>query len=87
MTALVERIGALRHCRPRARRARICRALAGDPAVELVVGGRDEPRARALADALGSGARGVAIDWTGPHFTEALRRHGVELLIHTAGPF
>ena len=67
--------------------ARICHALAGDPAVELMVGGRNESRARALADALGSGARGVAVDWAAPHFTEALRRHGVELLIHTAGPF
>lgn len=67
--------------------ARICRALAGDTAVELMVGGRDGSRARALADALGSGARGLAIDWASPHFAQALRRDGVELLIHTAGPF
>jgi len=67
--------------------ARICRALAGDPAVELMVGGRDDSRARALADALGSGARGIAIDWAASNFVEVLRRLGVELLIHAAGPF
>lgn len=67
--------------------ARICRALAGDPAVELMVGGRDESRATALADALGSGARGIAIDWAAGNFADVLRGLGVELLIHVAGPF
>ncbi|WP_431258149.1 saccharopine dehydrogenase NADP-binding domain-containing protein [Roseateles chitinivorans] len=67
--------------------ARICRALAGDPAIELLVGGRNAARARALADELGSGAAGLAIDLSSPAFSEELRRLGVELLIHTAGPF
>lgn len=67
--------------------ARICRALAGDPTVELMVGGRDETRAKALADALGSGARGIPIDWGAHNFANVLRGLGVELLIHAAGPF
>jgi hypothetical protein len=67
--------------------ARICRALAGDPTVELVVGGRDESRATALARALGSGAIGMPIDWAARDFAEVLHRLGVELLIHAAGPF
>ena len=67
--------------------ARICRALAGDPTVELMVGGRDEAQASELADALGSGARGIAIDWAASNFTEVLRGLDVELLIHAAGPF
>ncbi len=67
--------------------ARICRALAGNPSVELMVGGRDESRARALADALGSGARGARIDLAASNFAEVLNLLGVELLIHAAGPF
>ncbi len=67
--------------------ARICRALAGDPTVDLIIGGRDETRAKALADELGSGARGVVIDLVAPTFVDVLRRLGVEVLIHTAGPF
>ncbi|ANH66890.1 saccharopine dehydrogenase family protein [Mitsuaria sp. 7] len=67
--------------------ARICRALAGDPTIELMIGGRNAARARALADELGSGAEGVAIDLASPAFSDELRRLGVALLIHTAGPF
>ena len=47
--------------------ARICRALARDPSIELLVGGRSLVRAQALAASLGE--------------------LGVQLLIHTAGPF
>ncbi|KRI00068.1 saccharopine dehydrogenase family protein [Curvibacter sp. PAE-UM] len=67
--------------------ARICRALAGDPAIQLLVGGRDRVRAEAMARELGAGAQGVAIDLDSPGFTGELRQLGVELLIHTAGPF
>ncbi|RZI57848.1 MAG: saccharopine dehydrogenase [Rubrivivax sp.] len=67
--------------------ARICRALAGDPSITLMIGGRNTGRARALADELGSGAVGVAMDLASPAFSDELRRLGVELLIHTAGPF
>ena len=67
--------------------ARICKALAADPSIELLIGGRSRPRAQALAIGLGGGARGVALDHTDHGFAQALRTLGVELLIHTAGPF
>jgi len=67
--------------------ARIARALASDPAIELWVGGRDGRRAQALADTLGRHARGCAIDAADAGFAEALRRLGIGLLVHTAGPF
>lgn len=67
--------------------SRICRALAGDPSLQILVGGRDHHRATMLAKELGQGAIGVAIDLNSPEFTQILRQLGVELLIHTAGPF
>lgn len=67
--------------------ARIVRALAGDASVELLVGGRDGCRARAMADTLDAPAAAVAIDLQAPDLAGALARLGVELLIHTAGPF
>lgn len=67
--------------------ARICRALADDPGIQLLVGGRDLQRATALAKELGKGARAVALDHGAASFTQTLRDEGVELLIHTAGPF
>jgi saccharopine dehydrogenase-like NADP-dependent oxidoreductase len=66
---------------------RICRALAGDLSIQLLIGGRDPRRAAALADELGHGAKGVVIDLTSQGFGQTLRQLGVELLIHTAGPF
>ena len=67
--------------------ARICRALADDPSIQLLVGGRDLRRATSLAGELGHGIQGVAIDLAAEGFTQTLRQLGVELLIHTAGPF
>lgn len=67
--------------------ARICRALAGDAAIQLMVGGRDLGRAQALARELGVRAQGVAIDLAGADFASRLKQLGIELLIHTAGPF
>ena len=72
--------------------ARICRALAADCAaaqggLALLVAGRDARSAQALAKALGHGARGVALDHAAPGLAEQLRSLGVDLLIHTAGPF
>jgi NAD(P)-dependent dehydrogenase (short-subunit alcohol dehydrogenase family) len=67
--------------------ARICRALAGDPAIQLLIGGRDLERATALARELGNGIQGVALDHTAASFPRLLRDAGIELLIHTAGPF
>jgi saccharopine dehydrogenase-like NADP-dependent oxidoreductase len=67
--------------------ARICRALAADPHIELRVAGRDARRAEAFADSLEGGARGVCIDVQAPAFADTLRELGAELVIHTAGPF
>jgi hypothetical protein len=66
--------------------ARICRALAGQRGITLLVGGRSGPRALALAAQLGQ-ARGVAIDAQSRTLAQDLRSLQVDLLIHTAGPF
>ena len=67
--------------------ARICRALAGDAAIQLLIGGRDLRRAQALAGELAGGAQACAVDHAASTFTADLRRLGIELLIHTARPF
>lgn len=67
--------------------ARICRALADEPGLQLLVGGRDPQRAASLAREIGHGARGVSLDHTAEGFGQTLRQLGVGLLIHTAGPF
>lgn len=67
--------------------ARICRALAGDSSIQLLIGGRDLRRSESLAAMVGSGAQGIAIDLHGQMFAQTLRNAQIELLIHTAGPF
>jgi saccharopine dehydrogenase-like NADP-dependent oxidoreductase len=67
--------------------ARICRALAPDANIELVIGGRDVLRAASLAQSLGGSARGVCIDVQADDLAEHLRSLGAELVIHIAGPF
>ena len=67
--------------------ARICRALATDPGIELLVAGRDAQRAEAFAASVGGNARGVRIDAQAPGFAGTLRELGAELVVHTAGPF
>jgi len=67
--------------------ARICRALASDASMQLLIGGRNLHQAVALADKLGHGVQGIAIDLKTPNFAQTLREQGIGLLIHTAGPF
>jgi hypothetical protein len=67
--------------------ARICRALAGDARIELLIGGRDRQRAQSLAQALPHGVQAVALDHSAAGFGSRLQELGVELVIHTAGPF
>jgi len=67
--------------------ARICRALSGDPSIQLLIGGRDLSRAQALATAVGGDAQGIAIDLGESGFAKSLRDLGVQLVIHSAGPF
>jgi len=56
--------------------ARICRALGGDPDVEVVPAGRSVHS--------GTGAR---LDWGAPDFPDALRHLAPGIVIHCAGPF
>lgn len=67
--------------------ARICRALSGDPSVQLLIGGRDLVGAKALANSVGGDAQAIAIDLSGPEFAKSLHDFDVQLVIHTAGPF
>lgn len=65
--------------------ARICRALAHDPSMSLVVAARDLAKAQAFAQPLG--AEAAAIDAAAPGLAARLRGLGAGLVIHTAGPF
>jgi saccharopine dehydrogenase-like NADP-dependent oxidoreductase len=67
--------------------ARISRALASDTNIELLVAGRDASRAVALARELGVRATGVALDVNRSDLADRLASLGVELVVHTAGPF
>ena len=66
--------------------ARISRALAGDPHIELLVAGRDAAKAAECAHGLAR-ARGVAVDLHRADLAQFLRSQQVELVIHSAGPF
>lgn len=66
--------------------ARIARALDDDPAISLVIAGRDEARARRLADSLAH-ARPAGLDVRAPDLDTRLAGLGADLVIHTAGPF
>ena len=67
--------------------ARICRAMATDADIELMIGGRDLGRATGLAQSIGGSARAVRIDVQVGDLVETLRGLGAQLVIHTAGPF
>lgn len=67
---------------------RIGTALAGHPAVRLLVAGRDADRAAAVAHALGLPPdQAIAMDANGAGLAAHLRALRVNTLIHTAGPF
>ena len=64
---------------------RICRALANWPGIELVVAGRDGAKAAALAAECNAAA--AVLDITSERLARQLTELGVDLVIHTAGPF
>lgn len=66
--------------------ARICRALAADPGMEVIAAGRDPERGHREArfDERVGKAR---VDRTDPALTSALRALAPRLVIHCAGPF
>lgn len=65
--------------------ARICKALADAPGIELVVAGRDRQKALTLANSLN--AEAAVIDIGSPTLAARLQELGAQLVIHTAGPF
>jgi len=68
--------------------ARIARALAPREGIELLIGGRDAARAAAMAAALSPHASALALDLHDEaRLASTMREHGVELVIHSAGPF
>jgi len=67
--------------------ARICRALALRPEIELIIAGRNQARAARLANNIGGRATAATIDAADPALSQQLRSLGAELVIHTAGPF
>lgn len=67
---------------------RICAALVKNPRIQLMLAGRDLAKATALAYQLGLTAdRARVLDATDPQLALQLRKSGVNVLIHTAGPF
>ncbi len=68
--------------------ARIAAALASDTRIRLLIGGRDAARAAAMGQKLGLGpARGFGVDARRADLADRLAALGVQLVIHTAGPF
>jgi saccharopine dehydrogenase-like NADP-dependent oxidoreductase len=67
--------------------ARICRALADCPEIELVIAGRNVQQAATLATELGHRATSIYLDVAHGDLAQTLRAIGAELVIHTAGPF
>lgn len=68
--------------------SRISEALVRNPRVQLLLAGRDETRATALAYQLGlTSAHAKRVDAEDPRLATLLKKLGVNLLIHTAGPF
>lgn len=65
----------------------VCRALAADERIQLIVAGRDEVKARAFAEALEAAnpAQAAVVDIAAP--AAALAACGPDLVIHTVGPF
>ena len=66
--------------------ARICRALASDLHISLLIGGRDVQQAAALAAQL-PGAEALRVDSRQADLADLLRAQRGALLSHTAGPF
>jgi len=66
---------------------RIVKALANDPGIQMVIGGRKQARAKALAREAGAHAEAMVVDATDAHLATKLKAANIGLVIHTAGPF
>jgi saccharopine dehydrogenase-like NADP-dependent oxidoreductase len=68
--------------------ARICRALAKNSDIRLLIGGRDGDRCRRFAEGLGlAQEQGIRVDAASGALAEFLKERQVATVIHTAGPF
>ena len=68
--------------------SRICAALAKNPRIQLILAGRDLTKATAAAYQLGLSANHAReVDATKPDLALLLRKLGVNVVIHTAGPY
>lgn len=66
----------------------ICRALARVSSIRLLIGGRNLVKSRQFAqEVVADSGAGIQIDHTSSDFSDVLVRHGVNTVIHTAGPF
>lgn len=70
---------------------RICRALAAESNISLIIAGRNAAAARAFAQILPAAVRAraecAALDHASPQFPGALAALKPDLVIHTSGPF
>jgi saccharopine dehydrogenase-like NADP-dependent oxidoreductase len=67
---------------------RIAAGIADDPGIRLLIAGRDLGKARAKCVELGMPHEcGVVLDADDPTLASHLRRHAVDTVVHTAGPF
>lgn len=67
---------------------RIASALVGDPGLRVLVGGRRRDKALQAAHRIGLAEdRALQVDANDPGFADALRALGIDILVHTAGPF
>ncbi len=72
--------------------SRICRALAADAAIEVIVAGHDGEASERYAEELrasnpGSEVRALGLDMRVSDLAIKLRKSGAKALIHTCGPF
>jgi saccharopine dehydrogenase-like NADP-dependent oxidoreductase len=68
--------------------SRIARSLAEDSRIRLYIAGRDRRRVEDAARVLGlDSAQAVCVDAHGVSLSSELRQRGIDVLIHTAGPF
>jgi len=68
--------------------SRIARSLAADSRIRLSLAGRDRRRVEEAARVLGlDTVQAVCVDAHGASLSSLLRQHGIDVLIHTAGPF
>jgi saccharopine dehydrogenase-like NADP-dependent oxidoreductase len=68
--------------------SRICKALAPNENIRLIIGGRDVAKALALASNIGLRSdQAITIDANAPDLAQRLAGLKIDTVIHTAGPF